>query len=180
MLTSVPCVASLKNLKPISRVLGTKTISPKKFSPLSVSLETSRPSPPFLFPSKPADHPALPQTGTGPPFLAENHFSPTDWHRISRPPSSPTDRHRTSRPPSSLIDWHWTTISGGNDFSPSSLTDLFLLFLNQIGRRSSIQTTLIVLYLFTSFPTVLFEIISVLIGWLMDYGVASAVVFFAF
>lgn len=40
-----------------------------------------------------------------------------------------------------------------------SFFNRFLLFLNQKGRRSSIQPTLIVLYLFTSFPTVLFKII---------------------
>jgi hypothetical protein len=31
-----------KNLKPISRVSGTKTISPQKFSPLAISLETQQ------------------------------------------------------------------------------------------------------------------------------------------
>lgn len=35
----------------------------------------------------------------------------------------------------------------------------FLLILNHTGRRSPMQTTLLVLYLFTSFPTVLFKIL---------------------
>ncbi|KAF3438842.1 hypothetical protein FNV43_RR17117 [Rhamnella rubrinervis] len=39
---------------------------------------------------------------------------------------------------------------------------LLLLILNRLGQRSSMQTTLLVLYLFASFPNVLFEILSIL------------------
>lgn len=40
-----------------------------------------------------------------------------------------------------------------------SLSNRFLLILNRTGRRSSLQTTLLVLYLVTSFPTALFKIL---------------------
>ncbi|KAK3413986.1 cold-regulated 413 plasma membrane protein 4 [Eucalyptus grandis] len=40
-----------------------------------------------------------------------------------------------------------------------AISAIFLLIMNRTGRKSSMQTTALVLYLFTSFPTVLFKIL---------------------
>ncbi|XP_041011576.1 cold-regulated 413 plasma membrane protein 4-like [Juglans microcarpa x Juglans regia] len=51
---------------------------------------------------------------------------------------------------------------------------LFLLLLNRTGQRSSMKTTLLVLYLFTSFPTALFKIIRGQFGcWVAFLAVAA-------
>ncbi|XP_059458681.1 cold-regulated 413 plasma membrane protein 2-like [Corylus avellana] len=55
-----------------------------------------------------------------------------------------------------------------------TLSALILLFLNRIGRRSSFQTTLLVLYLFTSFPTALFKILRGQFGcWIAFLAVVA-------
>ncbi|KAL4645012.1 hypothetical protein ACB092_02G205500 [Castanea dentata] len=55
---------------------------------------------------------------------------------------------------------------------------LFLLILNRTGRRSSLQTTLLVLYLVTSFPTALFKISRGQIGcWVAFLAIAANLYF---
>ncbi|XP_023921471.2 cold-regulated 413 plasma membrane protein 4 [Quercus suber] len=55
---------------------------------------------------------------------------------------------------------------------------LFLLILNRTGRRSSLQTTLLVLYLVTSFPTALFKILRGQIGcWVAFLAIAANLYF---
>ncbi|GMH06466.1 hypothetical protein Nepgr_008306 [Nepenthes gracilis] len=41
----------------------------------------------------------------------------------------------------------------------ASFSALFLLILNQLGRKSTVQASLLILYLITSFPTALFKIL---------------------
>ncbi|KAK7842097.1 cold-regulated 413 plasma membrane protein 2 [Quercus suber] len=54
----------------------------------------------------------------------------------------------------------------------------FLLILNRTGRRSSLQTTLLVLYLVTSFPTALFKILRGQIGcWVAFLAIAANLYF---
>ncbi|XP_057500495.1 cold-regulated 413 plasma membrane protein 1-like isoform X3 [Actinidia eriantha] len=54
----------------------------------------------------------------------------------------------------------------------------FLLLLNRIGRRSSLQSSLLVLYLFTSFPTVMFKILRGQIGCWLAFVAAAVNLFF--
>ncbi|XP_022739637.1 cold-regulated 413 plasma membrane protein 4-like isoform X2 [Durio zibethinus] len=55
---------------------------------------------------------------------------------------------------------------------------LFLLLMNRTGRRSHMQTNLLVLYLFASFPTVLFKILRGQFGcWVAFLAVASNLFF---
>ncbi|XVE82689.1 hypothetical protein DITRI_Ditri16bG0026200 [Diplodiscus trichospermus] len=55
---------------------------------------------------------------------------------------------------------------------------LFLLLMNQIGRRSHMQTNLLVLYLFISFPNVLFKLLRGQFGcWVAFLAVASNLLF---
>ncbi|KAK9990491.1 hypothetical protein SO802_025476 [Lithocarpus litseifolius] len=59
-----------------------------------------------------------------------------------------------------------------------SLSYRFLLILNRTGRRSSLQTTLLVLYLITSFPTALFKILRGQIGcWVAFLAIAANLYF---
>ncbi|OAY33911.1 cold-regulated 413 plasma membrane protein 4 [Manihot esculenta] len=55
---------------------------------------------------------------------------------------------------------------------------LFLLILNRTGRRSALQTTLLVLYLFASFPTVLFKILRGQFGYWIAFLAVAANLFF--
>jgi hypothetical protein len=80
-----------KNLKPKSRVRGRKTISPQKFSPLSLSLETSRPKP-FL--SQLSHRPASDQQ-TG--FLDDPPIGRPSSHCQTQQTGPPT-----THPPSSV------------------------------------------------------------------------------
>ncbi|KAK8674040.1 hypothetical protein V6N13_112342 [Hibiscus sabdariffa] len=51
---------------------------------------------------------------------------------------------------------------------------LFLLLMNRTGRRSHMQTNLLVLYLFSSFPTVLFKFLRGPFGcWIAFLAIAS-------
>ncbi|KAK3223903.1 hypothetical protein Dsin_010928 [Dipteronia sinensis] len=59
-----------------------------------------------------------------------------------------------------------------------TISALFLLLLNRTGRRSHIQTTLLVLYLFTSFPTVLFKILRGQFGRWVAFLAVGANLFF--
>ncbi|OMO84236.1 cold regulated membrane protein [Corchorus olitorius] len=71
-----------------------------------------------------------------------------------------------SSPHRSAFQW------GGTIFA------LFLLLMNRLGRRSHAQTNLLVLYLFTSFPTVLFELLRGQFGcWVAFLAVASNLFF---
>ncbi|XP_021274028.1 cold-regulated 413 plasma membrane protein 4-like [Herrania umbratica] len=55
---------------------------------------------------------------------------------------------------------------------------LFLLLMNRTGRRSHMQTNLLVLYLFTSFPTILFKVLRGQFGcWVAFLCVASNLFF---
>ncbi|XVF61954.1 hypothetical protein PTKIN_Ptkin08bG0176700 [Pterospermum kingtungense] len=55
---------------------------------------------------------------------------------------------------------------------------LVLLLMNRLGRRSHMQTNLLVLYLFTSFPTVLFKLLRGQFGrWVAFLAVASNLFF---
>ncbi|KAH1080042.1 hypothetical protein J1N35_019803 [Gossypium stocksii] len=55
---------------------------------------------------------------------------------------------------------------------------LFLLLMNRIGQRSHMLTNLLVLYLFASFPTVLFEIVRGQFGcWVAFLAVALRLFF---
>ncbi|XP_052197073.1 cold-regulated 413 plasma membrane protein 4-like [Diospyros lotus] len=59
-----------------------------------------------------------------------------------------------------------------------TLSAIFLLILRYTRRRSSMPSTLLVLYLFTSFPTVLFKILSGQFGcWLAFLAVAANLFF---
>ncbi|KAJ6907348.1 hypothetical protein NC651_017910 [Populus alba x Populus x berolinensis] len=55
---------------------------------------------------------------------------------------------------------------------------LFLLILNRVGRKSSVQTTLLVFYLLTSFPTVLFKVLRGQFGYWIAFLVIAANLFF--
>ncbi|XP_031270734.1 cold-regulated 413 plasma membrane protein 1-like isoform X1 [Pistacia vera] len=55
---------------------------------------------------------------------------------------------------------------------------LFLLLLNRTGRRSHLQTNLLVLYLFTSFPTVLFKILRGQVGCWVAFLAVGANLFY--
>ncbi|KAL5557221.1 hypothetical protein UlMin_039457 [Ulmus minor] len=75
-----------------------------------------------------------------------------------------TESHSTK----SRTNFQW----GGTIFA------LLLLILNRVGRRSSIQTTLIVFYLFISFPNVLFKILRGTFGrWLSFLAIAANLFF---
>ncbi|XP_008241613.1 PREDICTED: cold-regulated 413 plasma membrane protein 4-like [Prunus mume] len=55
---------------------------------------------------------------------------------------------------------------------------LILLILNRVGRRSAMQSSLLVLFLFTSFPTVLFKILRGQFGrWVSFLAVAANLIF---
>ncbi|XP_057500500.1 cold-regulated 413 plasma membrane protein 1-like isoform X5 [Actinidia eriantha] len=58
-----------------------------------------------------------------------------------------------------------------------TISAIFLLLLNRIGRRSSLQSSLLVLYLFTSFPTVMFKILRGQIGCWLAFVAAAFLVF---
>ncbi|CBI17582.3 cold-regulated 413 plasma membrane protein 1 isoform X1 [Vitis vinifera] len=59
-----------------------------------------------------------------------------------------------------------------------TISATFLLILNQVGRRSSIQSSLLVLFLLTSFPAVLFNIVRGQIGrWFAFLAVAANLFF---
>ncbi|KAH7566468.1 hypothetical protein JRO89_XS08G0168800 [Xanthoceras sorbifolium] len=60
----------------------------------------------------------------------------------------------------------------------ATISALFLLLLNRTGRRSHRQTNLLVLYLFTSFPTVLFKILRGQFGCWVAFLVVGANLFF--
>ncbi|GMY11608.1 cold-regulated 413 plasma membrane protein 1-like [Fagus crenata] len=76
------------------------------------------------------------------------------------PPSSPFSEKSTR----ARTTFQW----GGTIFA------LFLLILNRTGRRSPLQTTLLALYLITSFPTVLFKILRGQFGcWVAFLAVAA-------
>ncbi|KAL6222477.1 hypothetical protein ACLB2K_005869 [Fragaria x ananassa] len=55
---------------------------------------------------------------------------------------------------------------------------LILLILNRVGRRSGMQSNLLVMYLFTSFPTVLFKILRGQFGYWVSFLAVSANLFF--
>ncbi|KAK0604236.1 hypothetical protein LWI29_013573 [Acer saccharum] len=59
-----------------------------------------------------------------------------------------------------------------------TISALFLLLLNRTGRRSHTQTTLLVLYLFTSFPTVLYKILRGQFGRWVAFLAVGANLFF--
>ncbi|KAJ4715030.1 Cold-regulated protein [Melia azedarach] len=59
-----------------------------------------------------------------------------------------------------------------------TIAALFLLLLNRTGQRSHMQTNLLVLYLFTSFPTVLFKILRGDFGRLVAFLATGANLFF--
>ncbi|KAL3723882.1 hypothetical protein ACJRO7_035967 [Eucalyptus globulus] len=58
------------------------------------------------------------------------------------------------------------------------IAGLFLLIMNRTERKSSVQTTALVLYLFTSFPTVLFKILRGEFGCWVAFLAAAANLFF--
>nr|XP_028950319.1 cold-regulated 413 plasma membrane protein 4-like isoform X2 [Malus domestica] len=55
---------------------------------------------------------------------------------------------------------------------------LILLILNRAGRRSAMQSNFLVLYLFTSFPTVLFKILRGQFGYWVSFLAVAANLFF--
>lgn len=55
---------------------------------------------------------------------------------------------------------------------------LILLILNRTGQRSGMQSNLLVMYLFTSFPTVLFKILRGQFGYWVSFLAVSANLFF--
>lgn len=55
---------------------------------------------------------------------------------------------------------------------------IFLLILNRVGRKSSVQTTLLVFYLLTSFPTVLFKVVRGQFGYWIAFLAIAANLFF--
>ncbi|XP_061949329.1 cold-regulated 413 plasma membrane protein 4-like isoform X2 [Populus nigra] len=55
---------------------------------------------------------------------------------------------------------------------------IFLLILNRVGRKSSVQTTLLVFYLLTSFPTVLFKVLRGQFGYWIAFLAIAANLFF--
>ncbi|KAK4840480.1 hypothetical protein QYF36_009821 [Acer negundo] len=59
-----------------------------------------------------------------------------------------------------------------------TISALFLLLLNRTGRKSHTQTTLLVLYLFTAFPTVLFKILRGQFGRWVAFLAVGANLFF--
>ncbi|KAJ9170813.1 hypothetical protein P3X46_018887 [Hevea brasiliensis] len=59
-----------------------------------------------------------------------------------------------------------------------TISAIFLLILNRTGRRSALQTTLLVLYLFTSFPTVLFNVLRGQFGYWIAFLAVAANLFF--
>ncbi|XP_059623741.1 cold-regulated 413 plasma membrane protein 4-like isoform X2 [Cornus florida] len=59
-----------------------------------------------------------------------------------------------------------------------TISAIILLILNRTGRRSSIQTTLLVLYLFTSFPAVLFKNLRGQFGCWVAFIAVGANLFF--
>ncbi|XP_050205905.1 cold-regulated 413 plasma membrane protein 4-like [Mercurialis annua] len=59
-----------------------------------------------------------------------------------------------------------------------TISSIFLLILNWTGRRSALPTTLLTLYLFTSFPTVFFEILRGQFGYWIAFLAVAANLFF--
>ncbi|KAJ8770766.1 hypothetical protein K2173_021413 [Erythroxylum novogranatense] len=59
-----------------------------------------------------------------------------------------------------------------------TISSLFLLILNQTGRKSSMQTTLLALYLFISFPSVFFMILRGELGYWVAFLLTAANLFF--
>ncbi|XAR57863.1 hypothetical protein NMG60_11026147 [Bertholletia excelsa] len=59
-----------------------------------------------------------------------------------------------------------------------TIAAIFLLILNRWGRRSTLEYSLLILYLFTSFPTVLFEILRGQFGYWVAFLAVAAHLFF--
>ncbi|KDP31817.1 hypothetical protein JCGZ_12278 [Jatropha curcas] len=59
-----------------------------------------------------------------------------------------------------------------------TISALFLLILIRTGQRSALQTTLLVLYLFTSFPTTMFKILRGQFGYWIAFLAVAANLFF--